>query len=116
MKEEEENDGDGVYLDSGGVTGVGLMMLELRLLRLFKLLACDVAAEKREEVEIMGREAGRGTAPGGRLPRTVGKNGGLEAPIEERAAEAAAVWRKYISSGDIPAPAAAAPAATRGAG
>ena len=71
------------------------MMLELRLLRLFKLLACDVAAEKREEEEIMGSEAGRGTAPGGRLPSTVGKNGGLEAaPIEERAAEAAAVWRR----------------------
>ena len=98
------------------MTGVGLMMLELRLERLFKLLACDVAAEKREEVEIMGREAGSGTEPGGRLPSTPGKNGGcLEAaPIEERAAEAAAVWRKYISRGDIPAPAPAA--ATSGAG
>ena len=88
---------------------MGLIMFELRLLRLFKLLACDVAAEKSEEEEIMGRLAGRGTAPGGLLPST-GKNGGFDAPIEERAAEAAAVWRKYISRGEIPAP------ATRGAG
>lgn len=74
------------------MTGVGLMML-----RLFKLLACDVAAEKREEEEIMGRLmfAGRGTeAPGGRAPsRPAGKNGGFEAaaPIEESAADC---WRR----------------------
>ena len=67
------------YLESGGVTGVGLIILELRLLRLFKLLAWLVAADKRELEEIIGRLAGRGMAPGGRLPRT-GKSGGLEAP------------------------------------
>ena len=69
----------------------------------------EKSEEKSEEEEIMGRLAGRGTAPGGLLPST-GKNGGFDAPIEERAAEAAAVWRKYISRGEIPAP------ATRGAG
>ena len=98
------------YLERGGVTGVGLIMLELRLLRLFKLLAWLVAADRRELEEIMGRLAGRGMAPGGRLPRT-GKSGGLEAPIEEKAA-VAALWRRYISRpGRMPA----APA-TRGGG
>ena len=98
------------YLESGGVTGVGLIILELRLLRLFKLLAWLVAADKRELEEIIGRLAGRGMAPGGRPPRT-GKSGGLEPPIEEKAA-LAALWRRYISRpGRMPA----APA-TRGGG
>lgn len=106
MSREKERD----YLDSGGVTGVGLMMLELKLLRLLRLLAWLVAADRRELEEIIGRLAGRGMAPGGRLPRT-GKSGGLEAPIEEKAA-VAALWRRYISRpGRMPA----APA-TRGGG
>ena len=89
-----------------------MIILELKLLRLLRLAAWEEAAEK-SEVDMRGTLAGSGTLPGDLLPRTAagGKGkGGLEAPIEERAAEAAAVWRKYISRGDIPAP------ATRGAG
>ena len=71
----------------------------IRLLRVLKLLACEVAAERREDEEIIGRLmfAGRGTeAPGGRTPPSTpapGKNGGLEAAAaaEESAADC---WRR----------------------
>jgi len=81
------------YLERGGVTGVGFIMEELKLLKVFRLLAWEVAAAKRDEAEdIIGRLAGRGMEPGGRFP-SIGKvNGGFEAPIEDRAAEAAAAW------------------------
>lgn len=83
------------YLDKGGVIGVGL----IRLLRLFKLLAW-LAAERREEEEIIGRLmlAGRGTeAPGGRTPPSTpapGKNGGLEAAAAAAEDSAADCWRR----------------------
>ena len=64
-------------------------------------LGDTLAAEKSEEgeeVEMRGRLAGKGTAPGGLAPprrAAPGKNGGLEpaAAAELRASEAAAVWR-----------------------
>ena len=70
----------------------------IRLLRVLKLLAW-LAAERREEEEIIGRLmfAGRGTeAPGGRTPPSTpapGKNGGLEAAAAEESA-AADCWRR----------------------
>ena len=81
------------YLERGGVTGVGFIMEELRLLKVFRLLAWDVAAAKRDAEDIIGRLAGRGMEPGGRFPSMGKVNGGFEAPIDERAAEAAAAWR-----------------------
>lgn len=76
------------YLERGGVTGVGFTMEELKLLKVF---AWEVAAANSDAEDIMGRLAGRGTEPGGRFPRK--GNGGFEAPIDERAADAAAAWR-----------------------
>ena len=89
------------YLERGGVTGVGFTMVAAGGDTLV-----PAPVKREDEAEMMGRLAGRGTAPGGRVPRTPGKNGGFEAdPIEESAAEAAAAvcWRKYISRGEIPA-------------
>ena len=84
-----------LYLESGGVTGVGLITLE------------DVGETEDEEGDTeegeeqapnrleagrIGREGGRGIEPGGLARRGKGK-GGLDAPAAERAAEAAAAWR-----------------------
>lgn len=75
------------------MTGVGFIMEELRLLKVFKPLTWEVAAAKSEAEDIIGRLAGRGIEPGGRLPSMGKGNGGFDAPIDERAAEAAAAWR-----------------------
>ena len=55
------------------------------------MFAWEVAAANSDAEDIIGRLAGRGTEPGGRVPRK--GNGGFEAPIDERAADAAAAWR-----------------------
>ena len=89
------------YLERGGVTVTAVGFI-IEVLRLLKLAAWEVAAARREVEDMMGRLAGRGTEPGGGLPPSIGKGkGGLEPPIEEMAADMAALRRKYISRGEM---------------
>ena len=75
------------------MTGVGFTTEELILLKVLRQFAWEEAAANSDAEDIIGRLAGRGMEPGGRFPSMGKGNGGFEAPIDERAADAAAAWR-----------------------